>query len=82
MLPPVHAAAPGPGDRPDTARRNTPHCAGYGRISSDALDAWWPADEGGDEPGARLIALTDDRDWPNQIHAGRRWMHEGTLRER
>jgi CRISPR system Cascade subunit CasD len=42
------------------------------------LSAWWPADEDTDRPG-RLIPITDDRDWTNQIHVGRRWMHEGTI---
>lgn len=44
-----------------------------------ALSAWWPADEDIDRPGARLIPITDDRDWTNQVHVGRRWMHEGTI---
>ena len=37
---------------------------------------WWP-----DEPGlpqdGRLVAVTDDRDWANQIHVGRRYLREG-----
>ena len=43
------------------------------------LSAWWPADEDTDRSGARLIPITDDRDWMNQIHVGRRWMHEGSI---
>jgi len=44
-----------------------------------AIPAWWPADEDTDRPGARLIPVSDDRDWVNQIHVGRRWVHEGTV---
>lgn len=51
-----------------------------GRTVTGALAAWWPEDEETDSSGARLIAITDDRDWANQLHAGRRWMYEGTLR--
>ncbi|MFI5394778.1 MAG: type I-E CRISPR-associated protein Cas5/CasD [Candidatus Binatia bacterium] len=47
--------------------------------TSGPLSAWWPADEDTERPGARLIPVTDDRDWTNQIHVGRRWMHEGTI---
>jgi len=43
------------------------------------LSAWWPGDEDTDRASARLIPITDDRDWTNQIHVGRRWMHEGTI---
>ena len=43
------------------------------------LSAWWPADEDTDRAGSRLIPVTDDRDWRNQIHVGRRWIHEGTI---
>ena len=43
------------------------------------LAAWWPSDEDIGRPAARLIPITDDRDWRNQIHAGRRWIHEGTI---
>jgi CRISPR system Cascade subunit CasD len=50
------------------------------RGSDGEMAAWWPADEDAGEAGARQIYVTDDRDWANQIHAGRRWMHEGTIR--
>lgn len=43
------------------------------------FSAWWPADEDTDRPQSRLIPVTDDRDWRNQIHVGRRWIHEGTI---
>lgn len=43
------------------------------------LLAWWPADEDLGREGSRLIPITDDRDWRNQIHVGRRWIHEGTI---
>jgi len=49
------------------------------RAAEPPWRAWWPADETADSPGSRLIAVTDDRDWLNQIHTGRRWMREGTI---
>ena len=43
------------------------------------LLAWWPASDGFDEAAQRQIGLVDDRDWENQVHAGRRWMVEGSV---
>jgi CRISPR system Cascade subunit CasD len=40
--------------------------------------AWWPAGDG-ERPGSRLIPITDERDWANQIHVGRRWIYEGVI---
>lgn len=42
--------------------------------TGDRLRAWWPVDEG-DELG-RTIAFTDDMDWANQLHVGRRYVQE------
>lgn len=43
------------------------------------LAALWPEDlEGGLH--ARVVAHYDQRDWANQIHAGRRLYHEGVIR--
>lgn len=36
--------------------------------------AWWPVDEG-TEVG-RTLAFTDDMDWVNQLHVGRRYVQE------
>lgn len=49
------------------------------RGDSESLSAWWPAEEGGDEARTRLIPVTDDRDWVNQIHVGRRFVREGLI---
>jgi CRISPR system Cascade subunit CasD len=38
---------------------------------------WWPDGVGPD--GDRTIAVSDRRDWPNQIHAGRRFVREGRV---
>ncbi len=57
------AAAPPPDHRPLLA----------GRV----MKAWWPVDEGSDS--GRTLAITDDMDWTNQIHVGRRFMQESTL---
>jgi CRISPR system Cascade subunit CasD len=45
--------------------------------------AWWP-EEGERAPAAeegRLLPVTDERDWRNQIHVGRRFVWESFLRE-
>lgn len=46
-----------------------------------ALRAWWSP---GDGPTAAVIthAVTDERDWRNQIVVGRRTLYEGTVRAR
>ena len=41
------------------------------------MKAWWPVDEGTDT--GRTLAITDDMDWTNQIHVGRRFMQESML---
>ena len=38
------------------------------------LRAWWPLEEGADR--GRTIAFTDDMDWENQLHVGRRYVQE------
>jgi CRISPR system Cascade subunit CasD len=43
------------------------------------FNAWWPGDEDVGRPESRLIPITDERDWRNQIHVGRRWIHEGII---
>ncbi len=42
------------------------------------LQAWWPAEE---RPVAdsRLISVTDERDWANQIHTGERQVRHGLI---
>ena len=41
---------------------------------------WWESDEPVDtRTPSRLVAVTDERDWRNQIHVGRRLMREGLI---
>ncbi len=41
---------------------------------------WWEGDDGtGAAASSRVIAVTDERDWGNQIHVGRRLMREGLM---
>jgi CRISPR system Cascade subunit CasD len=47
-------------------------------VKDVSMRAWWPAGDG-ERPGSRLIPITDERDWANQIHAGRRWIYEGVI---
>ncbi len=40
--------------------------------------SWWESDDPGDASGdSRVVAVTDERDWRNRIHVGRRLMREG-----
>lgn len=59
-----------------SAVEQAPLAAASGREQPERRMCWWP-----DTPelpkGERLIAVTDDRDWSNQIHVGRRYIHEG-----
>lgn len=48
------------------------------RLGRDSdLLAWWPHDEI-EPPGKQILAVTDDLDWANQIHVGRRFMRQDT----
>ncbi len=47
-------------------------------IGAARARAWWPADEAA-TPESRLLAVTDHRDWANQILSGRRWIREGVI---
>ena len=64
----------------ETARGALAAVARIGPRGDDgALSAWWPAEEGGDDASTRLVPMFDDRDWANQIHAGRRFLRHGTV---
>lgn len=47
--------------------------------SDDECLAWWPDGTAGAPAAARRFPITDERDWRNQIHAGRRFLCEGRL---
>lgn len=51
------------------------------RSDRGPLDAWW--DDGEDESAAigasNIITVTDERDWKNQIHTGRRLVRQGRV---
>lgn len=46
-----------------------------------ALMAWWDAPDGAGaaDPSAPVVEVTDERDWANQIHGGRRLVREGSV---
>lgn len=44
-----------------------------------ALAAWWPEEERAPHHEARLLPVTDERDWANQVHVGRRYVWSGLL---
>jgi CRISPR system Cascade subunit CasD len=57
-----------------------PRLTGYRRDMADEfLPAWWPAHEG-DPPDSVLMEVTDERDWANQIHVGRRMVRRGRVK--
>ncbi len=44
------------------------------------LCTWWEGDDAtGVLPGSRAVPVTDERDWSNQVHVGRRMMREGRI---
>ncbi len=55
-------------------------CPSIGTRSDSDVEftAWWPAGED-DEPEGIEMPVHDQRDWANQIHAGRRFIRTGQL---
>lgn len=47
-------------------------------IAARRVQAQWPADEEGPLL-SRLVVLTDERDWVNQVHSGERLVRQGEL---
>ena len=47
-------------------------------IAAKQVQAQWPADEEGPRL-SRLVVLTDERDWINQVHSGERLVRQGEL---
>lgn len=48
--------------------------------SGPLLATWWDGDDVSDSDGAsHVVMATDERDWRNQIHTGRRLMREGRV---
>ena len=47
-------------------------------IYEKRVQAQWPADEEGPSL-SRLMVLTDERDWINQVHSGERLVRQGEL---
>ncbi len=45
----------------------------------DYLFAQWPVDEGENEK-FRLVGITDERDWKNQLHCGKRFLRQGMIK--
>jgi hypothetical protein len=41
---------------------------------------WWDGeDEDGGHGDSRIVPVTDERDWRNRVHVGRRLMREGQV---
>ncbi len=62
------------------ALQGTPlaHRPGYTRQAT--VQAWWPADKDDPIQDHRMMVVTDERDWKNQIHAGQRNIRHGKIR--
>jgi CRISPR system Cascade subunit CasD len=48
------------------------------RCTQSTVMAQWPVHDGSGH-GARITRVTDERDWSNQIHVGRRKVYQGEL---
>lgn len=65
---------------PLDALRTAPHPPEAFEADTTFL-AWWP--EGMEDEGivnSRVLSISDDRDWANRIHSGRRLIREGRVR--
>jgi CRISPR system Cascade subunit CasD len=60
------------------ALRAMPPLPGH-RAPAGRMQAWWFADEEDTPSGSRLVRVTDERDWTNQIHGGERMMRHGMV---
>ncbi len=50
-------------------------------VAGHELDAQWPEGETAKAvAGSRVVVLTDERDWSNQVHVGERLVRQGTIR--
>jgi CRISPR system Cascade subunit CasD len=54
------------------------------RADSGGLPVRWSHAEGSREPvsGSRTVTVTDERDWGNRVHVGRRLLREGLIDQR
>lgn len=50
-----------------------------GDVPTSGLRAWWPEGEIPAPQDSRLLLVTDERDWKNQIHVSRRRLREGRV---
>lgn len=60
------------------AIRQAPGLESTRAAAGGKVPAWWPADEAS-PPDSRLVPVTDERDWCNQIHGGRRFLRHGRI---
>jgi CRISPR system Cascade subunit CasD len=44
-----------------------------------SVSAWWPSEEGEASGSSRLVPVTDERDWRNQVHGGSRLLIHGRI---
>lgn len=61
------------------ALERVPRAPGAGRADAGQLPAIWPLDDGEEANTTRRVARTEDRDWRNAVHVGRRFYVEGLV---
>jgi len=44
------------------------------------LEAWWPSEDSESGDAGHILQVTDERDWRNQIHGGRRFIFHGLVK--
>lgn len=47
------------------------------RRNSDPVSMWWPESDGAND--GWLMVVTDERDWENRVHVGRRYLRAGRV---
>jgi CRISPR system Cascade subunit CasD len=69
---------------PYAALRKVPGLSGRRASASTRMPAWWFDDDASASEAGPSVAIpvTDERDWPNQFHVGRRTMRQGFIEGR
>lgn len=50
-----------------------------GMAPNSLLSVWWDDDPKASKSSYRTIPVTDERDWSNQVHTGRRFIYQGLI---
>ncbi len=61
------------------ALRQAPLLPGWRLDGRQTFEASWPAEDGSSGQPSALLPTTDERDWRQQVHGGRRFVRVGTI---